>query len=149
MLFRSGEYIGRGYQVEKGAETEVMLVMRAKRVPTAEVGPGEMPVKVGFEPLPDEYKLHGTKLVVALASGGVAGKRNQTLPYVEAFEPKKKEWGAVTTKGASVQLFGELSDDDIFVRKEGSKKLYFVRIAKGRNVRDGDGTYAEFYLAAW
>jgi len=144
-----GRYIGRGYQVAKGVETEVMMVLRAKTVPTAKVGPGEMPIKVGFDPLPDEHKLHGLKLVTALASGGVAGKRNQTLPYVEAYAPKKKQWGAVTTKGPSVQLFGELDDDTIFVRKQGSKKLYFLRIAQGRTVTDGDGTYAEFYLAAW
>ncbi len=144
-----GKYIGRGYQVLKGVETEVMLVLRAKTVPTAEVGPGEMPIKVDFDPLPEEHELHGHKLVAALASGGVAGKRNQTLPYVEAYEPKKKQWGAVTTKGPSVQLFGELDDDNIFVRKEGSKKLYFLRVAQGRTVTDGDGTYAEFYLAAW
>jgi hypothetical protein len=144
-----GKYIGRGFHVLKGVETEEMFVLRVKTVPTAEVGPGEMPIKVGFDPLPDEHKLHGNKLVIALASGGVAGKRNQTLPYVEAYEPKKKEWGAVTTKGASVELFGELSDDDIFVRKEGTKKLYFLRVAKGRTAADGDGTYAEFYLASW
>jgi hypothetical protein len=139
-----GRWVGNAYKIEKGAEARTILILYAERVPTAQVGAADLPVKIGTGPMPDELLEHGTKLVNILARGDVATKKNRAAPFVDSFTPKDAQ-GAMNTTGRSVRLDSEQS---VFIR-QGNRKLYLVETKSGPADSPGDGIYAELWLAAW
>jgi hypothetical protein len=139
-----GRWVGNAYNIEKGAEKRTILILYAERVPTAQVGPAALPVKIGTGPMPDELETHGTKLVNILARGDVATKKNRAAPFVDDFTPKDDR-GAMNTTGRSVRLDSEAS---VFIR-QGNRKLFLVETKSGPSDEPGDGVYAELWLASW
>jgi hypothetical protein len=139
-----GRWVGNAYKIEKGAETRTILILYAERVPTAQVGVADLPVKIGTGSMPDELQEHGTKLVNILARGDVATKKNRAAPFVDDFTPKDDR-GATNTAGRSVRL---ISEQNVFIR-QGNRKLFLVETKSGPSDEPGDGVYAELWLASW
>jgi hypothetical protein len=139
-----GRWIGNAFVREKGTETKQLLLLWAKQVPTSQVGPGDLAVRVGTGTLPAELVEHGFKMIAALNRGDQPSPRNQAKHEVDAFVPTTHR-GAVNTAGASVRL---ISEDTVYLRQAG-RKVLVVMPSQGSNASSADGTYAEFWRATW
>lgn len=140
-----GRWIGQAFVVRKGVETREILLLRARRVPTAHVGPTDLPLLVGTGELPADRVAHADKLIRALSEGGSGKKTNLARSYLETFSPTE-ELGALATQGDSVQL---ISAEDTFIRRASVKKLVYVKVSGGLQAERGDGVYAEVWSAFW
>jgi hypothetical protein len=140
-----GRWVGQSFTVEKGAETERQLVLWAKTVPTSQVGPGDLPIKVGFDFFPDELKEHAEKLVRALSRGDPPSPKNQAFPFAKSFVPAKQRV-IVNTAGASVHV---TSEESIYIRAKAPRSVFIVNPSSSRQSATGDGMYAELWLADW
>lgn len=139
-----GRWIGQAFVREKGVETKQLLLLWAKTVPTSQVGPGDLPVRVGTGTLDSELIEHGFKMVAALHRGDQPSRRNQAQKSVESFVPSTNR-GAVNTAGASVRL---ISEETVYLRQAG-RKVLLVAPSQAQSAAPGDGTYAEFWRATW
>ena len=139
-----GRWIGNAYVRDKGVEKRQLLLLWAKQMPTSQVGPGDLPVRVGTGTLPDDVLDHGFKMITAVSQGDSPSKRNQARPLVESFVPTTHH-GAVNTSGASVRL---ISEDAVYLRQSG-RRVLLVMPSQTQNASPGDGTYAEFWRATW
>lgn len=138
-------WIGYAYRIEKGAEKRELMVVHAERVPTNQVGAGDLPIRIASGSLPEELELHGNKLVGALARGDVVTKKNRALPFVETFASNNQR-GATDTAGTSVRL---VSEENWYLRQQSPRKLLLVGPQNGSSDTAGDGVYAELWLATW
>jgi len=140
-----GRWVGQSYTVTKGAEKERELILWAKTVPTSQVGPGDLPIKVGYDSFPDELKPHAEKLVRALMHGDQPSPMNQAFPYVKTFVPSKQRV-IVNTSGQSVHVTAE---ESIYIRAKAPRSVFIVNPSTSRDASPGDGMYAELWLAVW
>jgi hypothetical protein len=139
-----GRWVGNAFIRDKGVEKKQITMFWAKRVPTGQVGPGDLPLRMGSGELGGDLLEHGMKMVRALSQGDSASKRNQARPVVEAFVPTTQR-GAVNTQGASVRL---ISEETVYLRQSGRKLLMFAPNLS-QSATAGDGTYAEFWVSTW
>jgi hypothetical protein len=140
-----GRWVGQAFTVEKGVEKEREIILWAKTVPTSQVGPGDLPIKVGFDFFPDDLKSHAEKLVRALTHGEPPSPKNQAFPYVQSFVPSKQRV-IVNTAGQSVHVTAE---ESIYIRAKPPRSVYIVNPANTAGAAAGDGLYAELWLAVW
>jgi len=140
-----GKWFGYAYNVEKKAEKTELMIFASRRVPTSQIGPNDLPIRVGTGTLPEDKRAHGQKFASALSRSDVVGKLNQAQPYVKSFVPAGDR-GVVATAGASVRL---ISDEVVYVREAEGQKVLFIRLSSNAKAAPGDGTYAELWLAAW
>jgi hypothetical protein len=148
----SGEerWFGRAYMIEKGAERDEYVLLMSRTVPTARVGPDDLPFMLSFAPLPTEFQYEAGKLWSTMSHGvrHRGPKKSPANRYVESYTPTS-ERGVANTAGPSVVLITELSEDTAYLRRAGMKRLLLVRPAKAASADPGDGTYAEFWQATW
>ena len=140
-----GRWMGLMHRVEKGEETTEIISLRARKVPTAKVGPYELPLMVSTSPIPDHIHPFAKKLVGKLGRGSKPNMRNPVFKFLRESEPTK-EWGAIDTSGISVNL---ISDDPVYLRKEGRKRLFWVSPSADAAALPGDGCYGELWMVLW
>jgi hypothetical protein len=143
----SGEarWAGNIYIRNKGAEERQPLIAWAKQFPTAEVGPGYLPLKFGTGSFPEELAVPSQKLVGSLSRGDPPPRRNHATPFVESFTPEKQR-RAVKTNGTSVAAIAE---DAAYLRRPNRRKLLLIQPSTERKAAHGDGSYAEMWLMDW
>ncbi len=139
-----GRWIGTAVKREKGQDRKETLLLFAKVMPTSQVSPGDLPLRMGFGSLPDDLRLNGEKLVRSLMRGDVPSRFNQALPVVEKFTPEVLR-GAVKTAGKSVRL---ISEQPAHLRQVG-RKVLIIQPAVAGSAAGGDGLYAELWLVTW
>ncbi len=140
-----GRWVGQAYTVDKGVEKKKESILWAKRVPTSQVGPGDLPVKVGYEFFPDYLDSHAEKLVRALSRGDPPSPKNQAFPFVQKVVPGKQRV-IVNTNGQSVHV---TSEESIYIRAKAPRGVYLVNPSNATGASSGDGMYAELWLADW
>jgi hypothetical protein len=140
-----GRWMGLMHRVTKGEETTEIIALRARRVPTAKVGPYELPLMVSTSPIPDHISPFAKKLVGKLGRGSKPNMRNPVFKFLRETEPTK-EWGAIDTSGISVNL---ISDEPTYLRKEGRKQLYWVSPSAEAAASPGDGSYGKLWMVLW
>lgn len=143
-----GAWVGRAVVVSGKLDSVESLVLGARRVPTSEVGPGDLPLKVALGPMPDEQRAATDKLVSALARGDTVPKSNVALAYAKSWKPASARIATKTT-GSSLRL---VSDAAVYVRQTSSQKVLVVQIAAatpGKIVAAGDASYAELWPVSW
>ena len=140
-----GRWVGNAFVVVKGVESERELVLWAKVVPTSQVGPGDLPIKVGFDFFPDDLNSHAEKLVRTLSRGDQPSPKNQAFPFAKAFMPAKQRV-IVNTAGQSVHVTAE---ESIYLRAKAPRSVFIVNPSNSREAAPGDGMYAELWLADW
>ena len=140
-----GRWVGHAFVVAKGVETERELVLWAKVVPTSQVGPGDLAIKVGCDFFPDDLKSHAEKLVRTLGRGDPPSPKNQAFPFAKAFIPAKQRV-IVNTAGQSVHVTAE---ESIYLRAKAPRSVFIVNPSTSREAAPGDGMYAELWLADW
>ena len=137
-----GRFIGTSYSLEKGAEKSELTLLSVAQAPTSTVPPGELSLRVGTGPVPDDKRDHGVKLATALARGDTVPRSNQTAPYVKTWKPNDAR-GTMQTNGNSVRLVSE----ELFLRQT-STKVLSVRV-KTTPSGGEDVTAAELWAVTW
>jgi hypothetical protein len=137
-----GRFIGTAYTLEKGAEKSELLLLSAIQAPTSTVPAGELALRIGMGPVPDDKRDHGVKLASALARGDTVPRTNQTAPYVKTWKPADAR-GTMQTSGNSVRLVTEES----FLRQTSTKTL-LVRVRMAPSGTE-DVTAAELWAVTW
>ncbi len=142
-----GRWIGRGFEVEGKKTTEQVSVMRLRKVPTTEVGPGQLPGRIALGVIDkDEGSPFGEadKAIRALERGDVPPKGSAAISHLKSMA----QWSeAFILRTAGGQVFG-LSHGGLFVCEGSKRELYVVRKASTRT-SVGDGTYATLWAALW
>jgi hypothetical protein len=141
-----GRWIGRGFTVEKGKTTEGIAMMRVRRVPTTEVGPGQLPVKLGIaELLADDpaYKQAGLA-VRTYERQDTPPKNNAGVEHLK----QRTDWvESFATRTAGGQVYA-LSGGGTFVCQGPKQQLLLVR-RSGSRTDKADGVYAELWATTW
>jgi len=142
-----GRWIGRGYRVEGGKTTEEVTLLRARRVPSNETAPGQLPAKIAVTDLAKEEGqafAQADKLINTLKRSDVPAKSNMALEHLK----KREAWPegfSMKTTGGQVYV---LSQGGTFVCQGPKRELYVVQRAATRGSQ-GDGLYAEVWSATW
>jgi hypothetical protein len=138
-----GRWIGTAYTLEKGAEKSEIMIVSVSQMPTSTVPLGELALKVGIGPLPDNMRDHGMKLVNALSHGDTVSKLNQAAPYVKAWKPGDAQ-GTMATSGVSVRRVA----DETYLRQASTKVLLVRLKAQGAGTAS-EATFAELWATSW
>jgi hypothetical protein len=137
-----GRFIGTAYGSEKGAEKSDLMLLLVSQAPTSTVPAGELALRVGTGPVPDEKRDHGVKLASALARGDTVPRTNQTAPYVKTWKPNDAR-GTMQTTGNSVRMVSE----ETFLRQTATKTL-LLRVKNSAGGAE-DVTAAELWAVSW
>jgi hypothetical protein len=139
-----GRWIGNAYTLEKAAEKSELMVVSASQVPTSQVPAGELALKIGIGPMPDDKRVHAMKLVNALSHGDTVSKLNQAAAYVKTWKPADAR-GTMATSGSSVRSV----TDELYLRQS-STKILLVRVKpQSAGGASAETTLAELWPAAW
>jgi len=139
-----GRWVGNATIRDKGKEKSEIFMLFAKNVPTSQVSPGDLALKVGYGTIAEELRDHAAKMIRALARGDTPNRRNQARATIESFVPQVIR-GAVATEAASVQL---ISEEQVYLRQVG-RRVLVVMPNRQVSAAAGDGTYAELWVATW
>jgi len=142
-----GRWLGRGWVVEGAKTTEQVTVLRARRVPTSEVGPGQLGVRVAIADLPkqegDAFEQAG-RAIRAFERGDVPAKSSPTLEYLK----QRTQWSeAAALRTVGGQVYALTPGGAYLCQGPGRAVLIAQRdAAHGAN---GDGLYAELWPTSW
>lgn len=142
-----GRWLGEGYVVSNGAFVDQLTLLRSKRVPLTEVGPGQLPARIGTTTIPDEegaVREHAEKAISAFKRGDVARKGNQAIAYIK----DRQDW----PEAFSMQS----KDNQVYVAVEGGihlcalkdQRLLLVKASNNRQ-HPADGLYATLWPVSW
>ncbi|MFO0591778.1 MAG: hypothetical protein U0441_29795 [Polyangiaceae bacterium] len=140
-----GRWLGRGYEVDGKKTTELVAVLRVRRVPSSEVGPGQLPARIALgEIAKDEGSpfTEADKAIRALERSDVPPHGNAAMEYLK----KRSQWSEVfvsRTAGGQVS-----SDSGLYVCEGPKRELLVVRRASTR-AGAADGFYATLWGATW
>jgi hypothetical protein len=141
-----GRWMGRGYLVQGGKASDQVTLLRARRVPLTEVGPGQLPVKIAVAEIPkdDPSVEQAQKAIRAFERADVPAKNNAGVEYVKG----RTDWvEAFATKTTGGQVYA-LAQGGTFVCQGPKQQLLLVQRAGSRTDK-ADGIYAELWAATW
>lgn len=140
-------WLGAGYVVENGKTTEIISIVRSKRVPTTEIAPGQLPVKIGIAELEKQegaaYDQAG-RAVRAFERGDQPPRSSPTLEYIKKRENWPESFASKTVGG---QVYS-ITQGGTFVC-QGKKQQLLVVQRSSSKASSGDGLYAELYPTSW
>ncbi len=140
-----GRWLGRGWLVEGAKTTEQVTLVRARRVPTSEVGAGQLGVRIAVAELPKQEGAafeQAERAIRAYERADVPPHGSPTLDYVK----QRSEWAesaALRTAGGQVYA---LSAHGTYVCQGPNRALLVVQ--RGAST-GGDGLYAELWPTSW
>jgi len=142
-----GRWIGRGYRVEGGKTTEEFTVFRARRLPQNEVGPGQLPLKIGIA---DIVKSDGPawdqaeRAIKAFSRHDIPPRGNSAVDFLQ----RKENWPeGFVVRTAGGQAYAAL-EGGAFVCQGTQQQLVVVLRAAARGGK-ADGLYAEVWPTSW
>lgn len=142
-----GRWIGRAHRVESGKTTEEFAVFRARRVPANEVGPGQLPLKIGIDTIAKSEGAaweQAEKAIKPFSRHDVPPKGNAAVEYLK----RKDNWPeGFTLRTAGGQVYVVL-EGGAFVCQGQHQQLLVVHRAATRGGK-GDGLYAEVWPSSW
>lgn len=140
-------YLGRAHIVEGGKTTEQITVVRSKRVPSQEVAPGQLPVKIAITDIPKEEGAafdQAERAIRAFERSDVPPRSNPTLEYIK----KRTEWPeAHAAKTASGQVLVNTGGGAYLC--QGPRQQLVVVKKSERVGADADGLFAELWPTTW
>lgn len=142
-----GRFVGRGYEVASKKATESVLVFRARRVPLAEVGTGQLPIRLGIgtiEKGDGSAYSQADRLIRTFERADVPSKGNPTIEHLKTMTTFSEAFATRTLGG---HVFG-LSHGGLFACEGPKRQLFMIRRAATRSGQ-GDGLYAELWAATW
>jgi hypothetical protein len=142
-----GRYLGRGFAVDGAKTTESVVVLRARRAPLNEVGPGQLPVKIGIGEITKEDGSAFDQAGQAIRSyerSDTPGKASSTIEYLK----KRTDWTeAFANKTAGGQVYA-IMKAGTFLCQGARQSVLMVQKAATRSA-SADGLYAEVWPATW
>jgi hypothetical protein len=140
-------YVGRGTVVEGAKSTESVVVIRARRVPLNEVGPGQLPVKIGVGELTKEdgsaFDQAG-QTIRSFERSDAPSKSNATIEYLK----KRSDWTeAFANKTAGGQVYAIMRAGTFLC--QGARQSVLLVQKAGSRTSSADGLYAELWPASW
>jgi hypothetical protein len=142
-----GRWIGRGFEVDSKKTTEQVTVLRLRRAPTGEVGPGQLPARVAISMIgKDEGSAYGEadKAIRALERSDTPHKGNAALSHLKAMT----QWSEVfATRTVGGHVYG-LAHGGLFICEGPKRELLVVRRGSTRTGA-GDGLYATLWAVTW
>lgn len=141
-------FLGRAEIVEGGKTSSQIVILRSKRVPSAEVGPGQLPVKIALTDLPKEEGAafdQAERAIRAFERGDVPQRANPTMEYIKKRSDWPEEHAAKTVSGQVLANIG----GGVFVCQGPKQKLVAVRLPSSSASASGDGLYAEMFATSW
>jgi len=142
-----GRWFGRGYVIQGGKTTEQITLLRSRRVPSTEVGPGQVAARLSVAELPKEAGLpfeHADRTIRIFERIDVPKKADPTIEYIK----QRTDWPevfATRTTGGHVYA---ISQAGTYVCQGPKQQLFMVQRAATRG-GSGDGIYAELWAATW
>jgi hypothetical protein len=135
-------FLGRGVAVEGGKSRDAFVVVRSRRVPLAEVAPGQIGAKIAVGELTkDEGGAfdQADRTVRAFERNDVPPKSSPTLEYLKKRTEWKEAFAAKTTGG---QVFAE----GAYLCQGPRHELLLVQRGSKSSA---DGLYAELWPVTW
>jgi hypothetical protein len=142
-----GRWLGRGWLVEGAKTTDQFTLVRARRVPTGEVGPGQIGVRISITDLPKQEGAaweQADRAIRAYERADVPQHGNPTIDYVK----QRKDWPetfAMRTTGGQVYA---LTPGGAYLCQGPNRALLVVQRAATGGA-SGDGLYAELWPTSW
>lgn len=142
-----GRWFGRGYVVEDGKTTEQVTLVRSRRVPTDEVGPGQVPARISVTEIPKQEGAafsQANRAIHAYERADAAPRGSPTLEFIKG----KTDWPeffATTTIGGQVYVISQAGG---YLCQGARKQLLLVQRAASRG-SNSDGIYAELWATTW
>lgn len=142
-----GRWLGRGFEVEGKKTTEQVTALRARRVAANEVGPGQLPTRIGLGVIEKDLGSpfsEAERAIKALERSDVPPKGSAAISHLKGMT----QWSeAFVTRTVGGQVYG-LAHAGLFVCEGSRRELHVVRRASTR-AGTGDGLYATVWAAAW
>jgi hypothetical protein len=140
-------YIGRGFTIEGAKSTESVVVVRARRVPTNEVGPGQLPVRIGVGEMSKEDGMafdQAAQTIRIYERSDTPGRASATLEYLK----KRTDWTeAFANKTVGGQVYGIMRAGTFLC--QGARQTVLMVQKAGSRSSSADGLYAELWQAIW
>ncbi|MBI4956604.1 MAG: hypothetical protein HY908_31595 [Myxococcales bacterium] len=140
-----GRWLGRAYVVRQGAVTNDFAALRARTVPQSDVGPGQLPTRIGILAMPEgPTRTQAQKAIDAFLRADVPGSSNDAVRWVK----EQGDWPeAYAMRAKNAQVFVAV-DNGAFVCEGDGRRLYLARLAASRD-GSADGLYAELWPVSW
>lgn len=142
-----GRWIGRGSEVDGKKTTEQVTVLRLRRVPAAEVGPGQLSARIGLGTIEKDEGApfsEAERAIRAMERSDVPPKGNAAITHLKGMTQWAEAFATRTTGG---QVYG-LSHGGLYICEGTKRELHVVRRASTRS-GGGDGVYATLWAATW
>jgi len=142
-----GRWLGRGYVIDSGKTSEQVTLLRARRVPLNEVGPGQLPVKIGIAELSEDEGLahkEAARTIRIFERKDTPPRSNATVDHLK----KRADWPeafAMRTSGKQVYAIAQAGT---YLCEGPEHQLLVVQRAATRK-SNTDGLYAELWAATW
>lgn len=142
-----GRWLGQGYVVKKSAFVEELTLLRSRRVPTAEVGPGQLGAKIALGNIPDDRvaeRRHAEVAVRAFRRGDVTKRTNAAVDYIK----ERQDWQeAFSMKAKDNQIYIAAMAGGFLCSKDKQRLLLVQK--SGDREHGADGVYAELWPISW
>ena len=142
-----GRWLGRGWVIEGSKTEEQLTLLRARRAPQSDVGPGQLGVKIAVTDLPkQEGAAHdqADRAIRALERSDVPPRGSEAIEYAK----QRTAWPeAFAMRTAGGQVYA-LTQNGTYVCQGAKQTLLLVQRGSG-GAASGDGLYAEVWPTSW
>jgi hypothetical protein len=140
-----GRWLGRATVVENGKRRDGVAMLRARRVPSAEVAPGQLLAKLALAELSrdDDAFAQADKAIRALERSDVPARGNPAIDRLKTRTDWAESFAARTSKG---QVYA--AREGGLYACQGPKRQVFVVQRAGAKT-SAEGLYAELWPATW
>jgi hypothetical protein len=141
-----GRWLGRGWLVEGAKTTDQITLVRARRVPTSEVGPGQLGARIAVADLPKEEGAafeQAERAIRAYERADVPPRSSPTIDYLK----QRSVWPeAASLRTAGGQVYA-LTANGTYLCQGPNRALLVMQRGAARGT--GDGLYAELWPTSW
>ncbi|MBW2457141.1 MAG: hypothetical protein JRI68_21685 [Deltaproteobacteria bacterium] len=142
-----GRWMGFGYVVKQGKFVDQLTVLRNRRVPLTEVGPGQLPVMIAIGSIPEDQSAvarHAPKAIRALSRGDVPKETSAAVAYLK----KRTDWSEnYAMKAEGDQIYVNLGAGAHLCGINNQRLVMMARTGGSENATDG--IYAALYPVSW
>lgn len=143
-----GRWIGRGYRVKNTKYVEEYTLVRSRRVPTSEVGAGQVGAKVALTQIPESESgalQRAPRAINKLAHDDAPKANNPAMLYLKNL----KDWSeSYATEADDNQVYVSFDDGIYLCQQHAHQRLLLIGPSKSGK-HPADGLYAEVYPASW
>jgi hypothetical protein len=142
-----GRWIGHGYVVDGSKTGEQITLLRARRVPTNEVGQGQLGAKIGIAELTKEEGAafeQADRTIRYFERQDVPPRSNPTVEHIKQ-RTSFPESSSLRTASGKVYA---LTQHGAFLCQGAKQTILLVQRTSSRGA-SGDGLYAELWATSW